>query len=645
LFYALAAVSVVLFVVGCTRRVRVWMRGGGSWPRPDLRRLLLDGLLGRRIFAGDLASGAMHLLLAVGFAGLFAGTLLAALDHYLVPFLRGAAYLVFSLAVDVSGVLFMAGLLWALARRYLQRVPRLERGASDLAVLLWLVATASTGFLVEALRLAVQRPPWAGWSFGGLGVSLAWPEAGGAAAAYPVAWWTHALLSLGLVAAIPFTRLFHIVTAPAAASVADESGTLARAAVGTAFPSALRLSLDACTRCGRCVEVCPSTLTGEPFAPRDLVAAARQRLSSTPSGAGGAAENGELADATWYCTTCGACLRACPLSISTPWVAAEVRRQVVEEGTRLPTLVGQTLEKLSKYDNPWEGSKKKRASWARGLDLVDLTRPRDEEPRICYFVGCTTAYDTRAQRIARSLVEIFSRTGVSIGTLGKREPCCGDAALRLGEAGLFEEQREGCLRLLERSSVSRVVTSSPHCMHAMRNEYAATSPEPPATGHAALDVRHYVELLDELRGAGSLRLTRPVDARVTFHDPCYLGRYNGVFEAPRRLLRAVPGVEVVEMGHHGVDSTCCGGGGGRMWQGDSDGAGKISEMRIREAVSTGADILVTACPLCLVMLEDARKTAAVEDRIQVSDLGELVARALGPAGAEGVGTGRAGPDG
>jgi Fe-S oxidoreductase len=293
----------------------------------------------------------------------------------------------------------------------------------------------------------------------------------------------------------------------------------------------------------------------------------------------------------------------------------------IEDGSRVSPLLVNALETLYRFGNPWEPSKRKRSEWPNGLDVPDITA--GAQAALCYFVGCTTSFDTRAQKLARAFVRILHHAGVEFGTLGQKEGCCGDIARRVGEDGLFEEQVEKTQSLLDKYGVTDLVTSSPHCFNLLKNEY----PEP------APAVRHYTQVLDELVGKGLLASATPRPLTVTYHDPCYLGRYNHIYEAPRRVLGSIPGVRLVEMAHTGSDSLCCGGGGGRMWQ-ELDGEQKLSEVRIREAAATGADVVVTACPYCLIMLEDAVKTADLEGRLRVMDMNELVAESLGLGGEE-----------
>jgi len=248
--------------------------------------------------------------------------------------------------------------------------------------------------------------------------------------------------------------------------------------------------------------------------------------------------------------------------------------------------------------------------------VVDLTK-RGAEADLCYFVGCTTSFDDTAQVIARSFSKILQTAGVSFGILGKKEPCCGDIARRVGELGLFEEQTEGCLDLFDKYDITDLATSSPHCFHTFKNEY----PEAP------FRARHYTLVLRDLLANGRLRFKKGVEATVTYHDPCYLGRHNQIFDEPREIIHSIPGLRMVEMAHHRADSLCCGGGGGRMWQ-DLNGEVKMSEVRLREAEATGAEILITACPLCLIMLEDARKVVGLKEPFRVMDLNEVVLERL-----------------
>ena len=654
LFYVLAGLAVAVFITGVIIHLSVWFKGYRLHRITLFRRgfldLFLEGLLGRRIFSGNISAGIMHFLIMWGFLGLFAGTVLISADYWLYHFLKGAFYIWYIVCLEFMGLMLLAGLIWAFVRRYVQRIARLERCVEDFIPVVWLFVIAFSGFLVEGIRLAAQRPEWAEFSFVGYWVSLCWSRPDEALSLYPIFWWAHALISLGFIAAIPFSKLFHILAAPASIYLENQAAQrVPPEKLGQneeIFSFRHIIFLDACTRCGRCVEVCPSTGSGEPFAPRDFIVWARNNLfmryhplnrySWFVNWMNRRFNQKEIFDPrkAWHCTTCRACLEVCPVYVSTPEAIQNARTVLVEDGTQVPSLLIQTLEKLYKYNNPWEASKKNRSRWSGDMEITDLTKGEGAEG-VCYFVGCTTSLDTRAQDLARSFSKILVHTQIPFGTLGKREPCCGDIARRVGEQGLFEEQMEDCLELFKRYNIKDVVTSSPHCLYTFRNEYPAFQALKPNDEQVNFQARHYSQILNELVTKGSLHFEKTLHLKVTYHDPCYLGRYSRIFDEPREVIRAIPGVELVEMAHNRADSLCCGGGGGRMWQEDLDAEVKMSEIRIREAEAVGAEVVITACPLCLIMLEDARKTTSLEDTLRSMDLNELVVHALGLSGEQG----------
>ncbi|MBN2034653.1 MAG: (Fe-S)-binding protein [Deltaproteobacteria bacterium] len=657
LFYALAALAVGLLLVGTAAHLQLWMKsslkGKVAFSREALKQTLSDVFLGLRVLKGEVAAGIMHALIFWGFLVLTIGTAILLVHEHLSSFLVGTSHLAFEVAMEIGGLILLGGILWALVRRYVQRVPRLERRLEDALVPLWLLVVVGSGFILEGIRLASQKPEWANWSFVG-----AWAAGfispGIAESSYPYLWWGHALLSLGFVAVIPFTKLFHILGAPAAYylhhssevsikaslfsrdlaqapvnedEVAPETGEAALDFAETPLNLADIAFYDACMRCGRCVQVCPSAGAGEAFAPRDFIQATIRALWKEHSRVGDIRlfTKDQVIDpkVPWHCTTCAACLEVCPVYGAAFEAVSKKRTTLILEGTGVPDLMNQTLERLFNYENPWVSSKREKAAWTKDLDIPALTKD-GKEVDFCYFVGCTTSIDARTQAIAKSFSSILKHAGVSFGVLGEKEPCCGDIARVVGEVGLFEEKKMNCLDLFSRYDIKEVVTSSPHCFHAFLNEYPEKN----------FGVRHYSLVLKELIGQGRIRFkTNGKRTAVTYHDPCYLGRHNRIFEEPREVIRSIPGIQLVEMDHHGADSLCCGAGGGRMWQGkELDGEARMSEIRVREARATGAELLITACPLCLIMLEDALKTLGFEKELRAMDLNELVLSSLELAG-------------
>jgi len=646
LFYVLAGLSVVFFIIGLYLHAYIWLAG---IKRDRLRLskagvidLLKDSLLGARIFKGDIFAGLMHMFIMWGFIGLFLGTVFSTTDYWIIHFLSGDIYLVYSFCLEILGLMLITGLFMALIRRYILKTPRLNNTSQDLWILVLLLFCVLTGFMVEGTRLAVQRPEWEAYSFTGLFLSLMVSSSDRAMALYPFIWWLHSLLCLFLIAYFPFSRLFHSLAGPLNIYLSSQQGPFISAvdipSDGLLFSFRDMIRFSACTDCGRCNEVCPCTSAMEPFSPREFISQAndstklrfnpfyrinwfRERFLKTISGGSDIPP-----EHIWHCTTCGACLEVCPVHIDAFEPIRRVRTAEIEEGSRVPPLLIRSLETLYMYDNPWERSKKKRDEWPGDLNIPDLTKGAQSE--ICYFVGCTTSFDTRAGSLARAFVKIMNYAGVNFGTLGQKETCCGDIAKRVGEDGLFEEQMEKVLDIFSEYKITDIVTSSPHCFNMFKNEYPGYQDLKKAGERVSYRVRHYTQVLAELLDRGLIRPKSPLEYKVTYHDPCYLGRYNHIYEEPRRIIKSIPGIRFVEMAHFGPDSLCCGGGGGRMWE-ELEGEKKLSEIRIREAADTGAAVVVTACPYCLIMLEDALKSADLEDRLKVMDLNELLAEALG----------------
>jgi Fe-S oxidoreductase len=365
-----------------------------------------------------------------------------------------------------------------------------------------------------------------------------------------------------------------------------------------------RFELAACLQCGRCTGGCPMGLRS-PLNSRRLLYESLIR------------EDGQALlerDEVWDCTACRTCADRCPRGLEPVDVVRAIRTAKIEGG-RIPETAMAALESSLKHGNPWGRSRQKRTAWIEDLPVRSIEE--DHESERLWFVGCTPAYDPRCQGMARALARILEASGTDYTTLGTEEVCCGSEVLRLGELGLFEELAETNRENFRELGFREVVTTSPHCMNAFRQDYELEIP-----------VLHYSELLADLAASGKVPLAREVPLKVAFHDPCYLGKQNRIYDAPREAIRAVPGVELVEFDRSRERSLCCEGGGGRMWiEGMGEGE-RNAQIRVRDAAAMGVDAVVTACPFCLLTLEDARKTAGLEDRLQVVDLAELVAMAL-----------------
>ncbi|MBM3314527.1 (Fe-S)-binding protein [candidate division WOR-3 bacterium] len=375
--------------------------------------------------------------------------------------------------------------------------------------------------------------------------------------------------------------------------------------------STATLNENACIQCGRCSGGCPVSIKSS-LNPRRLVYYSLNKLLPPP----------QSSDETglWECTTCATCNLRCPKQVEPAQLIVELRSKVIESG-RMASSVQAALEGTYLQGNPWSRPREKRYEWARGLDLKVL-KPGDTAD-VLLFVCCTSCYDPRCQESARALVAVLRAAGVGFGVLGDEETCCCSEQLRMGEAGMFDELARTNVELLNSRRVNRIVTVSPHCFNSLNRDYQGLR----------LPVVHYSQFLAALLDDGRLKLSPSLAETVTYHDPCYLGKQNKVYDEPRRLLKALAGDRFVEFDRSRETSLCCEGGGGRLWT-ESASKGRLAETRVLDAVERGAAVIASACPFCLLTLEDAIKTTNTEGRLRARDLAELLAGALQPGPAD-----------
>jgi Fe-S oxidoreductase len=392
-----------------------------------------------------------------------------------------------------------------------------------------------------------------------------------------------------------------------------------------------------CTECGRCREVCPTALTGKPLDPKVFIGNVRDAVyEATPSilsAADGRANGGAPApggrrdliggwiseDTIWACTMCGFCTTACPVFI-VPAVdkIAEMRRYLVLDKAEFPKEVQNAFRGMETNGNPWNISAATRGDWAEGLPVATMAEAGDREIEVLFWVGCAGSYEDRARRVSKALVEILHEAGVSFAILGAEETCTGDSARRMGNEYLFQMLVQQNVETLNNYKVRKIVTNCPHCFNCLGKEYGDFG------GH--YEVVHGSQLVSELIAAGRVKLTTPIPETITFHDPCYLGRYNGGYEAPRDILRAIPGLELRELERSRERGLCCGAGGGRMWMEEKLGT-RINQERMREIAGTGAANVGVSCPFCMVMIGNAKDE--LEVATQPFDVLELARRAMG----------------
>jgi len=639
--YAGAAVALAVFAWGLWRRVRVW-RAGGPEARLDRvgarLRLLAVHALGQARTLAQAYPGVMHATVFWGFLALFTGTVLATIDYdvtlplFDLKLLRGPFYLAYELVLDLFGLGLVVGLGLAVWRRFVVRPVRLDPTPAFAWLLLFLFVLNVTGFVLEGARLAVVRPPWGAWAPVGWGLAQALRATGlgddALRALHLGLWLGHAALALAFVALVPFTYLHHLITTPLNIFFArlEPRGAMRpipnleeAEALGVSrleeFSWKRRLDFDACVECGRCQAACPAWLAGTALSPKAIVVKLKRHLHGALPGP----IHGELIkpEELWACTTCMACVEECPAFIDIVDTILDLRRYLALSEGALPSTAPQSLQNIQRAGNPWGLPPGDRLAWAQGLDVPVLEEGQEVE--YLYWVGCSAAYDRRNQAIARAMVKILRAAGVSFGVM-REERCHGEVARRLGDEYLYQTVQQETIPALARYRFRKILTHCPHCFNTLRHEF-------PQFG-GAWEVVHHTVLIRDLLAAGRLRLTRPVEATLAFHDSCYLGRYNGITEAPREVARAVPGLRVVEMARNRLRGLCCGGGGGHMWM-EVPARKRVNLIRVEEALGTGATVVGTACPFCLAMVDLGRKVVGAEERLQVRDVSELVAESLG----------------
>ncbi len=615
-----------------------------------------------RFFKGEPIIKWAHPLIFWGFCCFVIASALMFVGGILAPWLRipqAEEIPVLGTVVDVFAVAVLVGLIAASIRRYVFTPPGLQRTLDASIVVSLIAALMVTYLLAEAggyakhLLLRDGGLPEEGWTqtwlpagtavanvLLALGVSAA-----GVASVGTICWWIHALILLFFLVYLPYSKHMHLIWAPVAVFFAEvpDKGNLPPAMEESKkepdtplsrFTWRMLLNAYACAECGRCERTCPAVASGARLSPRQIIhdlktfvlhegmavlqGQGRRTDDGAPSLVGGVIE----AEALWGCATCHACSDKCPVRNEHVPLIVEMRRKLVEEGCVDPSLQ-ETLLSLQRYGNSQVKSPRKRFDWAKDLP-VPLKDARKEPVETLWFVGDYAAFHPAAMRVSRMVAKIFQEAGLDFGVLGEAEQSAGNDVRRMGEEGLFEMLAEKNIKAMAKAHFDRIVTTDPHTYHALKHDYRRFGLDKP--------VLHYTEILDDLLQKDRLPLKQRLATCATYHDPCYLGRYNGIYDPPRRIIEAL-GIKLVELPRHCEDSFCCGAGGGKIWMQEEKGISqRPATIRIQEVLGL-EDVtdLIVACPKDLAMFQDAVKTVGAENRIGVVDLGELVYEAMGLA--------------
>jgi len=644
--YALAIVVMYFFIAGIIKRYKMWKIGKPSLI--DFKKTLgnrigyfiSNGIFHKSILRESFP-GIMHFLLFWGFLFLFLGTATIVIqDDFLellfgIKFIIGNFYLIFSFVLEIAGLMAIVGILLALWRRYVVKPKRLDNKPEDAIILLWILAVLITGFLVEGARIAATgRLPYEVWSFVG------WAVAGifggsqeGLKVAHMVLWYLHLVISIGLIAYIVYSKLLHIITSSINMMIRGVEETPRGAIQPIAdfenaeefgvnsienFTRDQIFDLDACTRCGRCQDLCPAFNTEKPLSPKQFIQDLKAEWERTAKGIkneDGLIDKVIQEETLWSCTACLACQVNCPISIPTFDKNIEMRRYLTLTLSKTTSETRLLFKNLQQKVDPYGMGKRQRTEWTEGLDIKNVA---EHEVEYLYWVGCVASLDDRNRKVAKSFATLLNKAGVSFGILGQEETCCGDPARRCGNEDLYLGIAQGNVELLKEIGIKKIITTCPHCLHTLKNEY------PQVGGN--FEVYHQSEFIWKLVNEGKLSLNPSIEGNITFHDPCYLGRVNRVFDEPRNLVDKVRKGTYLEMGRNHDRSFCCGGGGGRIWM--EEHHKRINHARIDEAIAVSANTVVTACPYCLIMMEDAIKDKEKGETMKALDLSEIIVKSI-----------------
>ncbi|MBB5347069.1 4Fe-4S dicluster domain-containing protein [Desulfoprunum benzoelyticum] len=638
--YLLVIIALAVLVYGFRQRMAVY-RQGLPLDRTDqlgervvamLKNVLLQTKVTRVLWPGLL-----HGLFFWGFFLLLIGTTLIVIQAdftdllFDIKFLTGTFYKIFSIVLDLAGLVAIVMLGGLLFRRYVLKPEGLITKPDDAIMHGLMLTILITGFVIEGARMAVTEmgtplAPWSpvGMAFAGL-LSGAGEET--LLTIHKLTWWFHLLLVMVFIGLIPFTKFRHILTTSANYLFADRgpkgklvSLDLENEASETFGATSLKeltwkdiFDADACTLCKRCQDRCPAYATGKPLSPMTVVNQIGEAAFTAPD-----SQLIELIgrDVLWSCTTCRACQEICPAAIEHVGKIVELRRSMVlMEGEFPGDEVMAAMEATEVNGNPLGIGYASRGDWAEGLGVKTVGEDGDVD--ILYFVGCYASFDKRNIAVARSFIKLCQAAGVRVGILGKEEKCCGEPMRKMGNEYLYQTLATEMVELINGSGVKKVVTTCPHCYNTLAKDYRDMGLE--------VEVETYTVFLQGLLNAGRLKIEAQ-GLTCTYHDSCYLGRHNDIYDPPRALIQAAGGT-IVEMTKNRAEAFCCSAGGGRIMAEEKLGE-RINIRRVQMATATGVGVLVSNCPFCLTMFEDGVKGAGVEESLRPRDIAEILAERI-----------------
>jgi Fe-S oxidoreductase len=641
------------------RKLRIVMalQAEPRWDHPGarLRSVLVNGFLQARMIRGDWRPGLMHAAIFLGFLALLARKLQLIVIGYHEPFVYpGIVGGMFAAGKDVVEIVVLAALAYAYFRRYVLRPRRLERNGEALLILTLILAIMITDLAFDGFRFALYAASDPGighdrdFAFAGSAIAsmLSGLSPSALQAGYQLSYWTQIVVVFAFLVLLPAGEHFHIVTAlpalyfrrgaPANAvptidlekAMADDAAMKIGAATAHDLTWKEGLDVFTCTECGRCKDACPTFLTDKPLSMKWVNDSLKHHLLEQRAAiVGGAGDDAlpalvgpVIADETlWACTTCGYCEAACPIELEHLPRFFRMRQHRVLMDGEFPHELKQVFEAYESQSNPWGFPADTRGDWAKDLGVVKVESAEQmRELEWLFYVGSAESFDLRCQRIAKAFAAILQQAGVRFGILGENETSTGECVRRAGNEMLFQQLAGALVDKLNALGVNRIVTCDPHAFNTLKNEYPAFG------GH--WEVVHHTQLIARLISEGRIRVD-PAFERVIYHEPCYLGRHNGEFEAPRAVLRQVAKDAPLEFALNREKAMCCGAGGARMWMEERIGK-RVNIARVEQALPRSPRIVATACPYCAIMMADGVSAVGKLDEIATRDIAELVAEAL-----------------
>jgi Fe-S oxidoreductase len=642
--YAALACATVLMVQGLIHKYK-FVTAGKDWKQLLPKKLNFENFIRTIFFQGKVTRnqfvGIYHSMIFYGFVILFIATELVAI-HADTPFkvFKGTTYIVVSFLADVGGLFVLFGIGLAYYRRYVKKPDYLSATKPNQEKFMYamLIALVVIGYFLEAIRIFVTNMPvgerlWSpvGYTFAAVIGMLGIPQ-NVLAMAYKTLWFLHMLNTMAFVVSLATTKFFHVIALPLNSLItpfrrggvlnpmdfANENAETFGLGKISELSMKERLDTLACVECGRCTQVCPANLAGKPLDPKLIITKARDVMFANPGkdvdlwGENPLYASNELDS----CTTCGACMEECPANIEHVQVIMDLKRYKALTLGDLPPAAADATNKIKKNGNPWGITQDDRFKWADGLDVPVIEAGKKVD--YLYYVGCAGSYDGSNQKVVKDTVNLLKKAGVSFAVMGKTEKCNGDPVRRFGDEYSFFEIAIENIANMRQYTFDKVVTHCPHCLHTIGKEYAKFD-------DGVFETVHHTELLSELLRSGKLKALKEVADTLTFHDPCYLGRHHGEYNAPRDILTSIPGIKLIEMERNKDKALCCGMGGGNMWYELPEGE-HLAHNRLEDIGDTKTQKLATSCSYCMINFNSSKGTVKETENLQVEDVASILAK-------------------